>query len=254
MDTQKAEESMQKQSYPCLECLLRGNKTLGKSVDAYMCDKHLRPFVCPPPPEWNRLPEIHPARLFQILAMLMKTYDTHREANDDTVDALKKTVDMVRWGMTEEQWREQERHRRVDVNVSMAFGTFHERILANAPGYRHLKQGAHGMFSMDAYHPETRTFVEFKNRSNTTNSASFKSLFNNFKRVVDSGNVGIYVTINSFQSKKTLPEGVVHLTGVEAYDRFFGRPNVYDDLMSTVKHVFTENMTIHDLARELLGL
>ena len=249
-------------AYSCVYCLvevdvgIRAKAKKCTSHDTFTCATHDVQFVCPGQPTWNVFPEIHPARLFQILAPLVMTFSKKLMVNHATTDVTKKAFVMAKGTLTEEEWVEQEVVRRQNTNIDMQIGNLHESMLASAPGCVRLKEGARGMYGMDIFIPAKGILIEVKNKFNTTNSNSLATIKRHFEHVLQDGKTGYYITIipDPKARKISLPEGVEHYNGSEAYDLLFGRPGVINQVTEVGSYILSINKSVKRMAEELLGI
>jgi hypothetical protein len=250
-------ESSKFKCHKCVVCLHMGKAKPKDTThyDTYVCSEHTRYcWVTPVQPAWNELDGIvPPERVCQIIALMVRAY-MGSPRDIDGYDENKRRLDMAFYGFTAEEWVTYEDERLRQKRVEMAFGDKHELLLGSAPGWVCLKTKS---FSMDLYHAETNTCVQIKNRDNTVNAASFKSMCENFKSAFAHGMRGLYVTINqsrSVPSNRTLPEGVEQLYSDSAYKRLFKRDDVYENAMKTLTYVLSCKMTIQQVFEQLLGI
>lgn len=250
-------ESSKFKCHKCVICLHMGkaNPTNTTRYDTYVCSAHTGySWVTPVQPEWNELDGIvPPERACQIIALIIRAY-MNPPRSIDGYDEDKRRLDMAYNGYTEKQWVESEGNRLMGKRVEMAIGNTHEFLLGSAPGWCVLKEKT---FSMDLYHAETNACAQIKNRDNTVNAGSFKSLYANFKSAVAHGMCGLYVTVNQSKSSpnmRTLPEGVEQLYRNAAYKHLFKRDDVHEKLMNTCSYVLRHKMTVAQVFEHILGL
>ena len=249
-------------AYRCVFCMVevgtgaRRHAKTAKDHTTFACDTHQDyTLVCPSTPEWNCLPELHPARLFQIMAPLVNVYAKKVDVNHATTDITKKKFDTSMYNLTEAEWSAGEANRRHNKNIEMAIGTFHESVLASAPGCVRLKEGALGMYGMDILLPDQGIFVEVKNKFNTTNSNAFTTIKHNFEELVRAGKKGYYLTITPPpKGAIVLPDGVTHYSGESAYEIMYKRPGVFDQVTTMGSWLLLNKVSIPQMAEQLLGV
>jgi hypothetical protein len=92
--------------------------------------------------------------------------------------------------------------------------------------------------------------IEVKNRDNTMNSDTAKSVIAKLETLANNGFRAILVFINS--DKKTLPrfkasERITVVSGKQMYAHASGRESFYDDLMKTLEYTFQRYRTYDEL-------
>ena len=245
--------------YDCVHCLIERaqgkRKTVNKCTDnSYVCSlkKHALQLPEHTQPAWNTLPEIHRARLFQILVPWLIAMNQIFEVDMDAIDPMQKKVDMAN-GMTEEEWQEKESAAHTYTCRKMVYGHLKEGFLGNAPGWVKLREG-NSFHSMDVYNSTLNAVAEVKNKHNTTNSGSHKSVRENFASENALGRKVYYVIMTSSGTQKEMPDYVNRLTGDEAYDVFFGRENIASVITDLLCTILKQKLTVQQLAHALLGL
>jgi len=196
---------------------------------------------------WYRIREI---RISEYIACLKPIYmvleKSHVSSGSD--DKFMKTILASYSNMTPEQWEAAESNRRHEKALSMKMGDFHEELIGKLPGYTTLPLGHPSGVDVKG---KDRDMIEVKNRDNTLNSDSAKSVIAKLEKLMDNGYRAILVYINS--DKKRLPrfkapERITIVNGRQIYAYASGRETFYDDLMKTMEYTFRHYSTYAELS------
>ena len=93
-------------------------------------------------------------------------------------------------------------------------------------------------------------FMEWKNRDNTMNSSSAKTVIQKLSKLHQEGKKVFLVFVNV--SKRTIPrfgapDYINIINGHKAYEYLSGRKSFYQDLLKTLSFTFREFKTYQDL-------
>lgn len=198
-------------------------------------------------PVWYRIPEI-PFEVY--VDTLRETYKVLEKKNKSksSPDVFLKTILASHSGMTVDQWDVAEKRRLYEKALSMKLGDFHEEIMGKFAGRKTLPTGHWS--GTDVSTLDEMEFMEVKNRDNTMNANSAKTVINNLKRLHEKGKKTFIVFINS--TKKKLPRFMAPLyvdvmNGQQGYAYLSGRESFRDDLLETVRETFVRFKTYDSL-------
>jgi hypothetical protein len=204
-------------------------------------------------PVWYTIPEIALPHYVACVAPIYTVLEKKNTSSSDP-DLFLKTILASHSGMTVEQWTAAEAQRLYEKALSMKMGDFHEELMGKFPGYETLAVG-HST-GTDVRRTDDSAFFEIKNRDNTMNADSAKSVVRKLTALTDTGKGATLVLINS--EKKTLPrfkapEAVEVVSGRAMYARLSGRVTFHDDLIRTLGETFKRFPTHASLVAATLG-
>ena len=184
---------------------------------------------------------IHEIPFHDYIQCLQSIYEVLEERNESkpSPDPFLKTILAAHGGLTGAQWDAAEARRLYEKRLSMKMGDFHEELMGKFSGYENLPQGHET--GTDVRKKDNTEFLEVKNRDNTMNADSAKSVVHKLTKLVNDGKRAILVLVNS--NKKTLPRfkapaAVRVINGKQAYTYLSGRDSFYDDLLATLAETF----------------
>lgn len=195
---------------------------------------------------WYLIPEVSIAYYITCLEPLYDVLEK-RHTSTGSDDKFLKTILASYSGMTQAQWTAAENNRRYEKALSMKMGDFHEELIGKLPGYTTLPTGHPSGVDVMGVEKE---MIEVKNRDNTMNSDTAKSVIAKLETLANNGFRAILVFINS--DKKTLPrfkasERITVVSGKQMYAHASGRESFYDDLMKTLEYTFQRYRTYDEL-------
>jgi len=204
-----------------------------------------------------QIPEISKMAFVTAIKPLYDVLENKIKAKGDAKgddDVFLKPIISSYAGITQAQWEESELVRRRQKNIEMNMGNFHQQMLGNLPGYHVLPKGHET--GCDVMRNDKALVAEVKNRHNTMNADSSKSVKQKLLVQLEKGREAYLILVNCPPGKKTprfkLPETVKVLTGLEAYALFSGRDTFFDDLNATLKWCFASFKTHAELKMTLL--
>lgn len=158
-------------------------------------------------------------------------------------------------GMTVDQLNRAEKQRQYEKALSMKMGDFHEELMGKFPGYETLPVGH--VTGTDFRKLDDSEFFEVKNRHNTLNSDSSKSVIRKLTDVANSGKKSVLVLVNCVKNRKIprfkAPENVHVVNGKAAYTYLSKRETFFDDLRETLSSTFSTYPTFEALESGLLS-
>lgn len=190
-------------------------------------------------PIWYKIREIPFGSYVKASKGLYDVLEKKNKSKGDD-DIFLKSVVCGYIGMDAKGWDLAEGQRRYENSLQMKMGDFHEELAGKFAGYETLHQG-HDT-GCDVIKKDGTEIWEWKNRDNTMNSGSAKSVIEKLVKVVSSGKKAFLVLVNSVKKKTPrfgAPPQVEVLDGRKAYAYLSGRDTFFDDLNSTLSYTFT---------------
>lgn len=202
-------------------------------------------------PSWYKISEIKPADFLKCIAPLYAAIKKEKESKS-VEDVFLKSVVVNYNEISHDEWKALEAPRLTQKGIEMKMGDFHEELMGKFPGYETYPTGH--PTGVDVGSLDGTILVEVKNRFNTMNSSSAKSVVANLTKHANHGKTAILVEVICPDGKVTrfqAPENVKVWNGKEAYEFFSGRKTFWNDLIVTLSHVFKTYKTFADLKRSL---
>ena len=198
-------------------------------------------------PGFYKIPEI-PCDAF--LTEIKRMYSVLEEKSKSTSEynLFAQTIQESYYGQTTEEWSRLQEMIQRERAFRMALGEFHQNMMGSFPGWMNYKRG-HST-GCDIGTVDETCVVEIKNNENTMNSSSKESVFNKLRKQKEQGKRAILVIVNRV-AKKEEKNGIEIIGGREFYEELSGRSDFMDDLLSTMKSVFT-HYKMYDALRESL--
>lgn len=198
-------------------------------------------------PVWYKIKEIQFKDYVKCLKDVYKVLEKKNKSKTQP-DVFLKAILASHSGMTPEQWDTAEAQRLYEKALSMKMGDFHEELMGKFPGYETLVTGH--PTGTDVRRLDDSEFFEVKNRDNTLNSDSAKSVVKKLQKLADIGSQPFLVFINT--AKKRVPrfgasDDIKVMSGKEVYTYLSGRDTFYSDLLSTIQETFTRYESYEDL-------
>ena len=171
-----------------------------------------------PEREPNRIPEINSEKFESFLTEIRNAIGKEsKEESDPFLEALiKKYPNAV-------DYKNQ---------ISQKIGIFHQNIMGAFDGWKSIEHGK----GVDVFSEDGNTVIEVKNKYNTMNHDSKKSVMEKLKKFVSDGKTAILCIINVKNNKSPrYPEaGDIQIkSGKEMYKILSGRETFLDDLLAT---------------------
>ena len=171
----------------------------------------------------NRIPEIDPEIFESFLAEIRKAIGKEsKEESDPFLEALIKKYPNAA------DFKNQ---------ISQKIGIFHQKTMGAFDGWESIEHGK----GVDVFSKDGKTVMEVKNKYNTMNHDSKKSVMEKLQKFVSDGKTAILCIINVKNNKPPkFPEaGEIRIkSGREMYHILSGRETFFDDLLTT----FTEKI------------
>jgi hypothetical protein len=155
-------------------------------------------------------------------------------------------------GMSVDEWNLAETSRLYQKSLEGKMGDFHEELMGKFPGYETLKVG-HAT-GCDIRKLDDSEFFEVKNRDNTMNSSSGKTVVDKLVLLANKGKKAVLVEVNCKNDRVSrfgAPPEVFVWNGRRTYEYLSGRETFYDDLLKTLKHTFNVYKTYESLKKEI---
>ena len=204
-------------------------------------------------PSWYKIKEIKPKDFIHCVKGIYSVLDkTHKSKTNE--DPFIKAVIIGHNDMSIEDWERSELSRLSQKALEMKMGDFHEELMGKIPGYETYKVGH--FTGCDVGSLDGKEIYEVKNKDNTTKGSDGKHIIQQLTKLLDKGIHPIYVQINCPNGKVqrfNAPDGVDVWNGKKTYHHMTGREEFFDDLLDTVKYVFINYKTIHEL-KSALGI
>ena len=166
----------------------------------------------------NRIPEISPEKFESFLAEIRKAIG--KESKEDTDPFLEAIIKKYPSAC---DFKNQ---------ISQKIGIFHQNIMGGFEGWESIEHGK----GVDVFSNDGKTVIEVKNKYNTMNHDSKKSVMEKLQKFVTDGKTAILCIINVKNNKTPkYPEaGDIQIkSGKEMYKILSGREAFLDDLLAT---------------------
>lgn len=199
--------------------------------------------------QWYQIPEIQFKDYVKCVANIYTLLEGKTKSKGDD-DVFMKKILQSHSGLTDAQWNETERIRRLNKQFSMNIGYFHEELAGKFKGYITLPNG-HAT-GCDVRKEDGTEIWEWKNRHNTMNSGSGASVRAKLMAEHERGVKAFLVEVNCPAGKVNrfkLPEEISVLNGVEAYTYLSGRSSFHDDLLATIAETFSRFKTLKEIQK-----
>jgi hypothetical protein len=207
--------------------------------------------------EWYKIPEISLKDFLFCLKDIYKVIeDKHISKSNE--DPFIKAVVKGYTKIDEEEWKKLEKARLFQKALEGKMGDFHEELMGKLPGFITYPLGHSTGCDVGSIKGtfKKEIVIEVKNRDNTMNSSSAKSVISNLKKHADAGIIAVLVEVNCPNGKVArfgAPENVHVLNGEDAYTLLSGRKGFFKDLLQTIQYAF-ETFKTHDALKESLGI
>jgi hypothetical protein len=199
--------------------------------------------------EWYRIPEIAFTDFVKCCKPLYSVLQKPTQSNNHQ-DPFLKNVIIGYNNMSEDEWNTHEKARLLQKALENKIGDFHEEIMGKFPGYVTYPNGH--TTGCDVGSTDGKVLFEVKNRDNTMNSSSGEATIAKLKRHADNGIRAILVEINCPGGKVNrykAPPSIEVWNGQQAYTFLSGRSTFFNDLNSTLQHVFQNYKAYADLEK-----
>ena len=151
--------------------------------------------------------------------------------------------------MSESEWENYEKLRNMQKNIEMALGNFHQALLGECDGWENLKKGH--ITKCDVLKADGTSILEVKNRSNTCNSDSGKSVNEKLIKQLENGVETVALVQVNCPGGKVDRSGIDPRikvwSGEEAYAIVSGRETFFEDLKATFVDTFKMFKTYDEL-------
>lgn len=172
--------------------------------------------------------------------MLVPEYESNEEIlkhSENTTDEFKLLYDVYINNINLSEWKEAEIVRQRGKKSEMAIGEFHQHLLGHVDGWVDLEQGHET--GLDLMNEEKTIFMEIKNKVNTTNSGSGKTVFDKLKKVVDEYPNAVaywgYIVSKNYKNENRLwarhgntDERIRRIGGKKVYEIVTGDPDALE--------------------------
>lgn len=172
----------------------------------------------------------------EVEKVLNKSKQAYLNIDDDfhknVIDPFSACLDVAYKNIDYQTWLEQEKHRQIQKTLQNAIGYFHQNILGSVQGWESLSVGQ----GYDLISRDNKIFAEIKNKWNSTNSDSKKSVYQKMNQLLKTdlkGYTGYFVNIipkNNQRFKKPFTlsvndkstVGLFHIDGASFYELVTG--------------------------------
>jgi hypothetical protein len=195
---------------------------------------------------WYRIPEL-PIGVFLKAVKPIYNIIEGNHVKTTLEDPFKKTI--LASLITEEEWDTAEKTRVKEKALEMKMGEMHQCIMGNLPGYQDLGVGHET--KCDVLSTTRKEAIEVKNKYNTMNSDSSKTVMSKLMKASDEGYTGILVLVNTKDTvpRFGFPKQILVWNGKQAYAHMSGRDSFYDDLIHTIEYAFRMFRSFEELKR-----
>lgn len=202
-------------------------------------------------PSWYKIAEITPDNFVKCCKDIYKVIEQQHKSKS-TEDPFLKAVVVGHNTLSEEAWKKTEAVRLDQKALEGKMGDFHEELMGKFPGYVTYKVGH--PTGCDVGSVDGSIVLEVKNRDNTMNSGSGAEVIRKLLDNKAAGRKAILVEVNCPNGKVNrfgAPKEIEVWNGQTAYAFLSGREGFFNDLLSTMRHVFVEFKTLEQLKRAL---
>lgn len=198
-------------------------------------------------PTWYLIHEIPFTAYVKVVKPIYDVLE-HRHESSGSDDIFLKTILSSHANMSQESWDIAERQRRYEKALQMKLGDLHEELIGAFSDYVNLPIGHET--GCDVMSKDCSEVWEIKNRDNTMNSGSAKTVIDKLIAQKNAGKRAVLVLINC--EKKTpprfgAPTGIDVMTGQQAYKELSGRADFFTDLNKTLASTFATYKEYKDL-------
>jgi hypothetical protein len=199
--------------------------------------------------DWYKIREVPVEEFVKCLKSFYAVLE-ERNVGKGGDDLFLRTILVSHGDLTSDQWTAGEKARRYTKSLEGKMGDFHEELAGKLPGWKTLKVGDPS--GCDVAKEDGTEFQEWKNRDNTMNSSSGSAVIGKLQKLVTQGKKAVLVEVNCPKGKVNrfgAPPEIEVLNGQQAYARNSGRESFFDDLNSTLSHVFKTFKTYEALTK-----
>lgn len=196
-------------------------------------------------PNWYFTIEI-PLKSFMNMKNIEKLYDIRegRHESISGVDYFASECYMIAFGVSVLEYEQKVKAAQQLRTWSMVWGDFHQEVIGLLPEWTSLGRGHET--KCDNQKNDGTHVVELKNNKATMNSDSQKSVMDKLKKQMDLGKRSTLVIMNG-EASVTVKHGIEVMSGREFYGEITGRATFIDDLLKTMKNIFTVYPTYKEL-------
>lgn len=198
-------------------------------------------------PAWYTLCEI-PFKAY--VKALKPIYDVleHKNNSKGEDDIFLKSIIISHSGLKQADWEAAEQQRRYEKALQMKLGDFHEELMGSFAGYVNLPLGHET--GCDVMKVDGTEVWEIKNRDNTMNSGSAKTVIDKLIVQKNAGKRAVLVLVNCDRATPPrfgAPTGIDVLSGHRAYTELSGRTSFFSDLNKVLAATFSAFKEYEDL-------
>jgi Eco47II restriction endonuclease len=249
-------EEVQNCSYLFKKGALKGERCKNPVNDGTsLCAKHTKKLVTVPSSvpssvdmSWYKIGDKIQFEIFHFLLQpIYETLEKSRKSRSSD-DPFLKTVLISHKRWNQSQWEEHEIDRLHYKLLEMLIGKFHESLIGKFDGYENLQQGDES--GCDVRKKDCSEYFEIKNRNNTMNSDSGKSVIVKLTKLSNQGKLAVLVEINCPNDRVTrfgTHQQVQVWNGAKMYAYISGRPTFFSDLIDTLGEAFRRFTTYNEL-------
>jgi hypothetical protein len=194
--------------------------------------------------DWYKVSEIKPKKFIKITKPIWDALEKENIVKKrEEQDVFLKSI------LPNDQYKKIEKYRQIEKIISMKLGSLHEDVSSLLPHCKKTKQNSMCDI-IRSVRNKTQECYEIKNRHNTLNANSAKTVAHNLKELLSTNKKVYLVQINcptNFNNQKkkpkhAMPPAVKILNGKEYYQKISGRNKesffFFDDLLETIHYIF----------------
>lgn len=184
--------------------------------------------------------------------MLVPEYESNEailKHSENTTDEFKLLYDVYINNLNLDEWKEAEIIRQRGKKSEMAIGEFHQHILGHVDGWIDLQQGHET--GLDLMNEEGTIFMEIKNKVNTTNSGSGKTVFEKLEKVVEGNPNAVaywgYIVSENYKNEDRIwrrhgntDERIRRISGKKVYELVTGDSEALEKTHKALPHAIKD--------------
>jgi len=171
------------------------------------------------------------------------------ELQENGIDPFKMLFDIQKDGISFDEWKAKETKRQLDKTVNNTVGEFHQNLLGKVDGWTNLGTGDDS--HLDLKKDDDTVFIELKNKFNTVNDASLRTVRNHLEdAIANHSNATAYwafiVTQNGKSKERSWTYGRVNnprikvITGTKIYELITGDPGALEKVWKALPDAISE--------------
>lgn len=197
---------------------------------------------------WYRIAEIPRNRFLELIHPIYNILEEKKKSKSKE-DPFTKAMFMSFYNQTEEEWKEHITIIQKQRAITMAWGIFHQQLMASFPGWEDYKTGHSS--GCDIGRNDGTCVAEVKNNTNTMNADSKKSVMRKLLAQAQRAKRAILVIVNGRTPNKTYENGIEKISGKLFYEELSGRKTFMKDLEYTIAECFKRFKNFEQLENSL---